>query len=331
MLQSCIQKSFVAHAYLFTGPKGSGKTTTALAFAAALNCSNPTPSGDACGQCLSCMRIQGSTDADVTVISPDGNQTKMEQMQEMIKKLGFAPLSGRYKVFILEQADTLNASSENCILKILEEPPPYAVLILLSSNQNALLPTIRSRCRSVRFRGASMHEITAALKERCDVPDDELQILAACAQGTIGRAFRMSASPAFMEERQIVLQALKDWAAGPPVLGLQTAELLRSEATDRKSAKGDPESRTLVGNLTGMVDHILSWYADLLAVKVRGIDAPVTNMDYLDDLTAHSERYSTNRLQHAIRSIIETRRYIEGNITPQLALENMFFEMQPDM
>lgn len=326
ILRASIRKGSVAHAYLFTGPRGSGKTSTALAYAAALNCADRTPDGDACGTCLSCLRIQSGSDADVRLIAPDGNQTKIQQMQDMIKDLGFAPLSGRYKVFIIEQADTLNSHSENCILKILEEPPVYAVLILLSRNPKSLLPTIRSRCRVVRFGRAGTEDVTNALRKRFDLPDDELSMIASCAQGLIGRAFSLAAEPQFMEERQVVFQALKDWADGPTVLGLRTAELLREEA---KPSKDD--TRTAVGNLTGMLDNILTWYADLLTLKVRGSDAPVTNIDYLDELDTLARRYSTGRLQSAIGSIMETRRYLEGNITPQLALESMFFDLRPDL
>ena len=325
-LRGSIQRASVAHAYLFAGPRNCGKTTTAMAFAAALNCANRTPDGDACGECPSCLRISAGSDADVRLISPDGNQTKIDQMQEMIKNLNFAPLSGRFKVFIIEQADTLNSSSENCILKILEEPPSYGVLILLSRNPNHLLPTIRSRCRLVRFRRASTAEVQSVLSKRIDLPEDQLQVIAACSQGTIGRALNLASDTDFMEERQFVFQALIDWAGGDSILGLRTAELLRTEA---KPGKNEP--KTLVGNLTGMLDHILSWYADLLSLNVRGTGAPVTNVDYLDNLEMLAERYSTSRLQEAIRSIMSTRRYLEGNITPQLALENMFFTLRPDV
>ena len=223
-LRSSISRASVAHAYLFCGPRSCGKTTTALAFASALNCADPTPEGDACGLCMSCLRIQAGNDADVQLISPDGNQTKMEQMQEMIRSLNYAPLSGKYRVFIIEQADTLNPSSENCILKILEEPPPYAVLILLSANPNSLLPTIRSRCRMVRFSRASTSEIEEVLRRSSDLSDDERRVIAACSQGLVGKAISAASGSEFMEERQAVLQALKAWADGPPVMGLRTAE-----------------------------------------------------------------------------------------------------------
>jgi len=326
-LRSSIRKSSVAHAYLFAGPSSTGKTTAALAFAAALNCAGPTPDGDACGLCMSCVRIQARTDADVQVISPDGDQTKMEQMHEMIRSLSFAPLSGRYRVFIIEQADTLNPSSENCILKILEEPPPYAVLILLSCNPGSLLPTIRSRCQIVRFRRASIAEVEDALRKHFDLPEDELCIIAACSRGAVGRAFRMASEPEFAEERRAVLQTLNEWAESAPVASIRAAEKLRRLAEPRKD---DPDERTRIRRLTEMLEHVLSWYADLLALKVSGGETPVANADHADDLNSQLGRFSVTRIRRAIRSIMDTRRYLEGNITPQLALENMFFDLRPD-
>ena len=326
-LRSSIRRGAVAHAYLFAGPRNCGKTTAALAFASALNCADPSPEGDSCGLCMSCVRIESGQDADVQLISPAGDQTKMDQMQEMIKNLNYAPLSGKYRVYIIEQADTLNPHSENCILKILEEPPPYAVLILLSSNPNSLLPTIRSRCRTVRFRRASAVEVEDALRARLELPDDEMRTIAACSQGLIGRAFGMASGSKLVEERQIVLQALKDSVLGHPVTALRVAEELVDLATPKKN---DPDERSRVRRLTEMLDHILSWYDDLLALKIRGEGTAAANVDYLDDLRALSARYSPDRLRDSIRTIMDTRRYLVGNITPQLALENMFFEIRVD-
>ena len=325
-LKSSMQRSSVAHAYLFTGPKSTGKTMTALAFAAALNCADPDPDGEPCGKCISCLRVGAGSEADVQLISPDGNQTKIEQMQEMIRSLNYAPLDGKYKVLIIEQADTLNSSSENCILKILEEPPAYAVMILLSSNPNSLLATIRSRCMTVRFRRADTAEIEQALHQCCTLSDEEIRVVAAGCQGAIGRAIRLASDPDFMDERRDVLRALAAWADGPKVLSLQTAEAIRKLAEPKKN---DPDERTRVRRLTDMLEHVLSWYSDMLALKVREDDAQIINVDWTDYLREQSERYTTTGLRSAIQSIMDTRHYLEGNITPQLALENLFLAIHP--
>jgi len=325
-LLSSIQRSSVGHAYLFTGPRHIGKTSTALAFASALNCANPTAEGDACGNCLSCLRIEAQTDADTQVISPSGNQTKIQQVHEMIRSLSYAPLSGKYRIFIIEQADTLNPSSENAILKILEEPPSYAVLILVCTNPNSLLPTIRSRCVTVRFRPQRIRDIEEILKKQFDLPEQDIRLIASCSQGALGRALEMAASPTFMEERKFVLEQVKELLYGPDVLSIRTAEALRKRAEPRKNSEDD---RTRVQRLVEMLEYILNWYADILALKIHGEDAPVVNLDFQDDLRFLAERYSRDKAEQCLKTIMATRFYIEGNITPQLALENMFFDLHP--
>lgn len=320
----------IAHAYLFTGPQSTGKTATALAFAACLNCDHPSPDGDSCGACLSCLRIEAGTDLDVQVIYPEKNQTIIDQMRLMIKNLAFAPLHGKYRVCIIEQADTLNPHSENCILKILEEPPPYALLILLSRNPTSLLPTIRSRCRTIRFHTASTAEIESVLRTQFDLGEEAARVIAACSNGAMGRAIRMASEPELMGQRRSVLETLQSWADSPPVAGLGAAETLRRMA---KPSHGDEdgEDKSLRRRLLEMLDYVQSWYADLLELKVLEGRAAVSNVDFADELQAHAARYSTERLRAGIRSIMNTRRYLEGNITPQLALENMFFDLQPDL
>ncbi len=318
----------VAHAYLFTGPKSVGKTSTALAFAAALNCDNPTPAGDSCGNCLSCIRIQAGTDMDVHVIQPEKNQTVVGQMGKMVANLVYPPVHGKRRVCIIEQADTLNTHAENSILKVLEEPPAYAVMILLSRNPNSLLPTIRSRCRLVRFRNASISEIEEVLRSKFDLPEDQARVIAASSEGAVGRAIAMASDQRMMEDRRATLETLQWWAESPPISALKTAEMIRKIAEPSKSEK--EQGQTTVRRLQELLDYIQSWYADLLQIKVVGDKAALTNVDFADALQRHAARYSTNRIRTGIDSIMTTRRYLEGNITAQLALENMLFNLAAD-
>lgn len=330
-LQSSIRKQAgsagIAHAYLFAGPKSVGKTSTALAFAAALNCDNPTPKGDSCGNCLSCIRIGAGTDLDVQLIHPEKNQTVVGQMEKMISNLVYAPVHGKRRVCIIEQADTLNTHAENSILKVLEEPPPYAVMILLSRNPTALLPTIRSRCRLLRFSTAPAAQVEEFLRERFDLPGEQIRIIAASSEGAIGRAASMASDSRILEDRRAALDALVWWSDSPPIATLKTAEILRNIAEPSKNEK--EEGQTAVRRLQEILDYIQSWFADMLEIKVLGDGAAVSNVDFADALRLQAARYSTSRIRAAVDSIMTTRRYLEGNITAQLALENMLFAMRP--
>ncbi len=329
-LQSSLHKQSgstgLAHAYLFAGPKSVGKTSTALAFAAALNCDDPTPEGDSCGNCLSCIRIEAGTDLDVQLIQPEKNQTLIKQMGDMIANLVYAPVHGKRRACIIEQADTLNAAAENSILKVLEEPPDYAVMILLSRNPSSLLPTIRSRCRLVRFRASATTEVEEVLRSRFDLSDDQARIVASSSEGAIGRAISMASDPDMLEDRRAALEVLQWWADSPAIAALKAAETLRKIAKPSKSEEG--EGQTTVRRLQVLLDYIQSWYADLLQIKVLGGRAVLTNVDFEESLRAHAGAYSTGRLRSGINSIMATRRYLEGNITAQLALEGMFFALR---
>ncbi|MBP6963056.1 MAG: DNA polymerase III subunit delta' [Armatimonadetes bacterium] len=318
----------LAHAYLFAGPKSVGKTSTALAFAAALNCEDPGPDGDSCGNCLSCIRIEAGTDLDVRVICPEKNQTLIKQTGDMVANLVYAPVNGKRRVYIIEQADTLNTHAENSILKALEEPPDYAIIILLSRNPSSLLQTIRSRCRLVRFHTTSASEIEAVLRLRCDLPDEQIRIIAASAEGAVGRAIGMAEDPRTMEDRRAALEAVRWWAESPPIATLRAAEMLRKIAEPSKSEK--EEGLTSARRLQVLLDHVQSWYADMLSIAVRGDSAVLCNVDFADALADHAAMYSRKRISSGIEGIMRTRRYLEGNITAQLALENMLFGLRPD-
>lgn len=244
----------------------------------------------------------------------------------MIQSLSYAPLSGKYRIFIIEQADTLNPSSENAILKILEEPPSYAILILVCTNPNSLLPTIRSRCVTVRFHPQRIQDIEEILRKQFDLPEQDIRLIASCSQGALGRALEMASSPTFMEERRFVLEQLKELLYGPDVLSIRTAEALRKRAETKKNSD---DERTRVQRLVEMLEHILLWYADILAIKIHGEDAAAANFDFEDDLRFLAERYTADKVERCLNTIMDTRTYLEGNITPQLALENMFFALHP--
>lgn len=324
-LRASIRRNEIAHAYLFAGPANSGKTTAALAFAASLTCTNRDPEGDACGVCASCRRARAGTHPDIRVISPEGDQTKIGQMQEMIKSLNYAPIAAGYSVVIIEQADTLNPHSENAILKILEEPPPYAVLILLSRNPVSLLPTIRSRCRIIRFVRSKTSDIEDMLKQRYGLSTEEARVIAECSQGAIGLAVRMAEDSTILEQRRSVMEIMRRLPTCPSVYVFKAAEMVRKIA---ETKEGD--DRTRIQRLRELLDYMLTWYADLLRLRLGGTEARICNLDLRADLEEQTGIYSTERIQTAIASIMHTQRCLEGNVTAQLALENMFFSLRPE-
>jgi DNA polymerase III delta' subunit len=184
----------VTHAFLFVGPGGVGKRTTALAFAQAMNCPQPA-GGDACGVCPVCSRIARGIDIDVRVFSPARMEYRKDEAIEIRKDAYVTPNSGRRKFLILDTADRMNDEAANLLLKTIEEPPEFTVFILLAENTHRILPTIRSRTLAVSFRPLSVEEVLKITGDRISPAD--ARYLYPVAKGNIGTILRLS------EDRQL--------------------------------------------------------------------------------------------------------------------------------
>ena len=162
-LYHAIASDRVAGAYLFVGVANVGKETVALNFAKSINCR--TSDEGACGTCLSCRKADDGNHPDLQIIRPSGAWIKIDQIRELQKRIIYRPLEGVRKVYILAEAERMNLEAANCLLKTLEEPPADSVLILLTTNLDALLPTIRSRCQIIPFHSLVVSELAGHLIE----------------------------------------------------------------------------------------------------------------------------------------------------------------------
>jgi DNA polymerase-3 subunit delta' len=156
LLARSVHRGMLPQSLIFSGPAGAGKRQTAVATAQAINCLSPRGEGesyDACGTCAACTRIAQGMHPDVVIVEPgDSGSIKIEPIREVIKAAGYRPFEGRRRVVIINEADAMAASPQNALLKILEEPPPSSVFILVTARPDMLLPTVQSRCQRVRFQ-----------------------------------------------------------------------------------------------------------------------------------------------------------------------------------
>jgi DNA polymerase-3 subunit delta' len=180
---------------LFIGPPGVGKLQAAKTLAQALNCQRQD--GDACGVCPACLRIAKGEHADVRIVEPEGagQKLRVEGVRQIVSEAPFRPFEGRRRVAILVDVDRMNPSAANTLLKTLEEPPPWAVLVLVTANEQALLPTILSRCQILRFSPLPSEEISALLVSRYDVPEERAVPLAALSGGSLSKALELEQEP----------------------------------------------------------------------------------------------------------------------------------------
>ena len=172
------------HSVLFSGIRGIGKWTLAQFLAKAMNCRNGQ--NDFCDDCAPCRRISENAYPDVKNVAPEGQFTKIDQMRDVSREVYFKPFEGRYRVFIIDEAEKLKEEAANSILKTLEEPPETSILILITSRPNDLLPTIRSRCQNYRFAPLPPAGIEQLLQKRTQWSPDDRQLLARISSGSLG-------------------------------------------------------------------------------------------------------------------------------------------------
>ncbi len=188
-LKNAIKNNQLAHAFLFCGPRGVGKTTCARILAKTINCENLTNSGEACNTCQSCVSFNDGASLNIHELDAASNNS-VDDIRSLVDQVRFAPQAGRYKVYIIDEVHMLSASAFNAFLKTLEEPPPYAIFILATTEKHKILPTILSRCQIFDFKRITLNDTVAHLAEICKKEEvhaekPALQVIAQKSEGSI--------------------------------------------------------------------------------------------------------------------------------------------------
>src|ERR1700729_2580662 len=166
-LKNAIRNHQLAHAFLFCGPRGVGKTTCARILAKTINCENPTADGEACNNCHSCISFNEGSSLNIHELDAASNNS-VDDIRSLVDQVRFAPQPGKYKVYIIDEVHMLSSSAFNAFLKTLEEPPPYAIFILATTEKHKILPTILSRCQIFDFKRITINDTVKHLQEICD-------------------------------------------------------------------------------------------------------------------------------------------------------------------
>ena len=186
-LKNAIRNNQLAHAFLFCGPRGVGKTTCARILAKTINCENINAEGEACNKCQSCISFNEGTSLNIHELDAASNNS-VDDIRTLVEQVRFAPQAGRYKVYIIDEVHMLSSSAFNAFLKTLEEPPPYAIFILATTEKHKILPTILSRCQIFDFKRITTHDTVAHLqdiskKEDITAEPEAFQLIAQKSEG----------------------------------------------------------------------------------------------------------------------------------------------------
>jgi DNA polymerase-3 subunit delta' len=294
------------HAYLFVGAAGVGKKTIGISLAKAIHCSVAT--GDFCGECADCARIENGNHSDVRFIEPlaGKKEISIQQIRELEKELNLRSFSGTKKIAILDPATMMNLPAQNALLKTLEEPPRDSLLILIASNLGGLLPTLRSRCLRISFVPLSRDQVAAFLFSQKKVPIEEAKLLAAMSMGSLEAVAAVDPQELLARRRRWIDLLLRV-ASGDYRIAAETAEAL---------AGNKEESLRFL-------DWAESWYRDLLVYTVTQNRQEVVNGDMLPQIQQASPAVDIKHLLARLAEVKNAFDAIYRNLNRRMVLESL--------
>lgn len=317
-LKNLVLEENASGSFIFSGMDSIGKKQVALWYAMLVNCPEDSPP---CGRCISCRKIQKGLHPDVKVItkSEDRKVITIDQARrEVMEEAHFKPFEGRFRVFVIDDAHLLNDQAQNALLKVLEEPGPNVIIILVTSRQEDLLPTIRSRCRVFKFQPLRSEVVEQILRMETDLPfdDDRIRLLSLASYGSPGKAIRMASDTDYWKRRNTIFSLLESLPDGKLEDVLDFADSYRVSYSD-------------VGVLESTFEIILSWFRDILILHATGDDSLVLNEDYKNSLYSVAGCYQPSDVVKIQDLVLEIRKLVlENNLNLKMAFQRLFIHIK---
>ena len=302
----------MSHAYILNGERGAGKKMLANLFAATLLCEKGGP--DPCNECHSCRQAESGNHPDIIKVTHEKpNSISVDDIREQVKNtIMIKPYQGPYKVYIIPQADMMTPQAQNALLKTIEEPPEYAVIMLLTENADTLLPTINSRCVMLKLRNIKDTLIKKYLMETMQVPDYKADMCTAFAQGNMGRAIMLANSEHFNEIRDEAVQLLKY------INEMELSEIV--QAVSRITA--------YKLEINDYLDIIMIWYRDVLLYKATKDMDKVVFKDQIKYIKERAKRSSYEGIELIIESLEKAKARLKANVNFDLVMELLFLTIK---
>ena len=311
-MRAAIRDKKPFHAYLFQGEEGVGKEALARTFAAGLQCQSES-ADKPCKECVSCRQMESGNQPDVIWVTREKASLGVDEIREQLcNTMDIKPFSSPYKIYLVPEAEKMTEAAQNALLKTIEEPPEYGIVILMTSNISALLPTIQSRCLTMEFRPLSTVVVESYVKEHCQVPDYQARASAAFAQGNLGKAMRYAKSEDFIERKDHIISLLRH------VEQMDLSEMLAviKDLGTRKDEVRD------------YIDLMVLWYRDVLLFKATKDINQLLFQDEASYISREASHRSYEKIEEILQAFEKAKVRLRANVNFDITMELMLLTLK---
>lgn len=313
--KNSIELGKVSHAYILNGEKGSGKRTMAAVVAKSLQCEEGGP--DPCGKCHSCLQAESNNQPDIIWVKHEKpNLITVDEIREQIvNDVNLKPYSSRYKIYIIPDAQLMNPQAQNALLKTLEEPPEYAIILLLANGIGKFLPTVLSRCIILNFKPVEPLHVVEYLTNQLNVDQRKARFCTDFAQGNLGKAIRLAISPEYnelLEDSVRILRRIQDMEMEDVIAAVKNLGKYKLDVTD-------------------YMDIMTMWFRDILMVKISNSPNKLLFKDEYSVLKKQASMMSYEGVEEVIRALNKVKVRLEANVNFDIAMELLMLTIKDNM
>lgn len=310
--QKAIAQDKLAHSYIITGEKGSGRKLLTGIFAKTLQCEQQGT--EPCGECRSCKQSDSGNQPDIIWVSHEKpNSIGVDDVRDsLVGDIMIKPYSSKYKIYIIDEAEKLTVQAQNALLKTIEEPPSYGIIIFLTTNADMFLPTIISRCVTLNLYPIASSLVKRYLMEELKVPDYKADVCVAFSQGNMGKAIMLAKSAEFDTVKSQFMRLIKN------IENISYTELLQ--------AVNDAQTETF--HLEDYLDFILIWYRDILLFKATGSANGLVFREEVSLISARAIRISYEGIEEIVKAIEVAKARLQANVNEEIVTELMFLKIK---
>ena len=310
-LQKGIQENKVSHAYILAGEQGSGKRLLADIFANTLQCQKG--SIEPCGTCPSCIQAAGGNQPDIIYVTHEKASLGVDDIRNQVNgDVAIKPYSSPYKIYIIPDGEKMTEQAQNALLKTIEEPPEYAVFLMLTENINMFLPTILSRCVTLQLKPVEPKLIKKFLMEKKQIPDYLAELSAGFSQGNVGKAIRYASSEEFIERKQDTIHVLTHV---DEMKNYEIMQFIKKMAEQKK-------------DITDYLDLMLLLYRDVLLFKVTQDPNGLLFADEISNIRKQAQDREYEKIEAIIQAIEKAKVRLKANVNFETAMELMIYVMK---